>query len=180
MTASAWLRMAVSIAPWTFSGEPSVATWSTVQPRSLAAAARIGPWTAHASTPQLTKVIFLPVGIGLPTGVVTLTDVGRTAALAIVALAASRPAESTPEDVPVALLDEPQAEATRRTETAQIAVATHFARLPAWVRCADMILTFCVNCLVPRRLSRGATLRREVSCRDVMQVCHSGATRGSG
>src|SRR3954453_22187147 len=108
MTASEPLRIAASMAPWTFSGEPSVATWSTVQPRADAALARIGPWIAQASTPQLTKVIFLPVGIGLVIGAVTLIVVGRTAALATVALAAARPALSTEEDA--ASLVEPQAE----------------------------------------------------------------------
>src|SRR4051794_27537527 len=111
--------MAASMAPWTFSGEPSVATWSTVQPRSAAAVARIGPWMAQASTPQLTKVIFLPVGMGLSIGVVALIVVGRSAALATVAWAALRPASSTG---PVeALLLESQAEAASsraRTETA--------------------------------------------------------------
>src|SRR3954451_23954104 len=104
--------MAASMAPWTFSGDPSVATWSTVQPRVAAASARIGPWMAQASTPQLTKVIFLPVGIGLPIGVVTVIVVGRTAALATVALAAARPAVSTDDDEDASLL-EPQAEARR-------------------------------------------------------------------
>src|SRR3954452_11915981 len=98
MTASVPLRIADSMAPWTFSGEPSVATWSTVQPRVAAALARIGPWRAQASTPQLTKVIFLPVGIGLSIGVVTVISVGRTAAFAMVALAAVRPALSTDDD----------------------------------------------------------------------------------
>src|SRR5690349_5065199 len=137
--------MAASMAPWTFSGEPSVATWSTVQPSALAAAARIGPWIAHASTPQLTKVTFLPVGMGLSIGVVAVIVVGRTAALATVALAAARPAVSTYDDE-VALLDEPQAEATNRRATTEPAVTIHFARLPVRGCCADMILTFCVCC----------------------------------
>src|SRR3954469_1766418 len=107
--------MAASMAPWTFSGEPSVATWSTVQPRVAAASARIGPWIAQASTPQLTNVIFFPVGIGLSIGVVTVIEVGRTAALATVALAAARPALSTDEDEASLLV--PQAEATSRRTT---------------------------------------------------------------
>src|SRR4051794_5240092 len=97
MTASVPLRIADSMAPWTFSGEPSVATWLTVQPRVAAASARIGPWRAQASTPQLTKVIFLPVGIGLSIGVETVIFVGRTAALATVASAALTPAVSVEE-----------------------------------------------------------------------------------
>src|SRR3954469_16116897 len=130
--------MAASMAPWTFSGEPSVATWSTVQPRVAAASARIGPWIAQASTPQLTNVIFFPVGIGLSIGVVTVIEVGRTAALATVALAAARPAVSTDEDDGDASLDEPQAETASRRTTAETAVVTHFARLSVRGRCADM------------------------------------------
>ena len=49
----------------------------TVQPSVFAPCCRIGPWTAQASTPQLMKVIFLPVGIAFLIGVVCVIDVGR-------------------------------------------------------------------------------------------------------
>ena len=74
-------RTAAWIAFWTFSGEPSVPTCVTVQPSVFAPCCRIGPWTAHASTPQLMKVIFLPVGIAFLIGVVCVIDVGRAAVL---------------------------------------------------------------------------------------------------
>ena len=144
ITASEPLRIAASMAPCTFSGEPSVATWSTVQPRVAAPSARIGPWMAQASTPQLTKVIFLPEGIGLSIGVVTGISVGRTAALATVALAASRPASST-GPVEASLL-ESHAEAARRRARTETAMPIQLDRLPGRGRCADMIPTFCVDC----------------------------------
>ena len=75
-------RTAAWIAFWTFSGEPSVPTWLTDQPSVFAPCCRIGPWTAQASTPQLMKVIFLPVGIGFLIGVVCVIAVGRALYLA--------------------------------------------------------------------------------------------------
>ncbi len=109
-----------------------------------AASAMIGPWMAQASTPQLTKVIFLPVGIGLSIGVVTVISVGRTAALATVALAASRPALSTgPAE---ASLWESQAEAASSRARTETAVPIQLVRLPRRGRCADMIPTFCLGC----------------------------------
>src|SRR3954464_10056333 len=111
--------MAASMAPCTFSGEPSVATWSTVQPRAAAALARIGPWIAQASTPQLTKVIFLPVGMGLSIGVGSLIVGRRSAALAAVACAALRPASSTgPADASLLELQAVAASSRASIETA--------------------------------------------------------------
>src|SRR3954451_4813843 len=128
--------MAASMAPWTFSGDPSVATWSMVQARVAAASARIGPWTAQASTPQLTKVIFFPLGIGLLQRAVTVIAVGSTAALATVALAASRPALLTgPVD---ASLLESQAEAASSRARTETAVPIQLDRLAIRGRCADM------------------------------------------
>ena len=77
MTASAPSRIAALKAPCTFSGEPSVPTCLTDQPRMSAPSWRIGPCTAHASTPQLMNVIFLPVGMSLPIGLVWVISVGR-------------------------------------------------------------------------------------------------------
>ncbi len=51
----------------------------------------MSPWISQASTPQLMKVTFLPLGIGLPTGSVTGIVVGRSDALATVASAALQP-----------------------------------------------------------------------------------------
>ena len=94
-----------------------------------AAAARIGPWMAQASTPQLTKVIFLPVGIGLPIGVVTVIVVGRTDGLGDRRLGGLRPAVSTGPRVRAA--GGAAGGGTKRTATAATAVATHFVRRPA-------------------------------------------------
>src|SRR6188472_2960847 len=88
ITAFAPLRMAAWNAFCTFSGEPSVPTCLTDQPSILAPSARIGPCTAHASTPQLMKVIFLPVGIGLSIGLACVICVGRVADVSVSCLAA--------------------------------------------------------------------------------------------
>src|SRR4051794_2437178 len=115
-----------------------------------AASARIGPCTAQASTPQLMKLIFLPVGIGLPIGAVTGIDVGRTAALASVAFAAARPAWSTEVDEEAESFLAPQAETVSRTAAIETIDTIHLTRRSAW-RCADMVLSFCVGNSVPRR-----------------------------
>ena len=70
----------------------------------LAASSRIGPWTAQASTPQLTNTTFLPDGIGLPTGSVTVSSVGRSAAFCTTALAFATPAADAAESVDVPLV----------------------------------------------------------------------------
>jgi hypothetical protein len=66
--------------------------------------------------------------MGLSMGVVTVIAVGRTAAVATVALAAVRPALSTgPAE---ALLLESQAEAASRRARTATAVPTQLGRLP--------------------------------------------------
>src|SRR4051794_19171622 len=92
ITASAPLRSAVSNAPCSFSGEPSVAIVDADQPRSLAPWAMILPWTLQASTPQLMKAIFLPAGTVLPTGSVTPIVVGRVLACLTTDSASATPA----------------------------------------------------------------------------------------
>src|SRR3954451_11776146 len=113
--------MAASIAPWTFSGVPSVATCLTLQPRILAASWRIGPWTAQASTPQLTNTIFLPVGTGLPIGCVTVRLSGRADAFWTPPLPGARRPESVDPVVPPPLAPPPQAAA--KSDTAVIPIA---------------------------------------------------------
>src|SRR3954470_12973153 len=98
ITASAPLRIAVSNAPCSFSGDPSVAIVDADQPRSLAPWAMILPWTLQASTPQLMKAIFLPAGTVLPTGSVTPIVVGR-----VLACLTTDSASATPAGVLLAL-----------------------------------------------------------------------------
>ena len=68
ITASAPWRSAVLNAFWSCSGEPSVPIVEAVQPRSAAPCLMMSPWISQASTPQLMKTTFLPVGTGLPIG----------------------------------------------------------------------------------------------------------------
>ena len=91
ITALAPLRIAVSNACWSFSGVPSVAIIDDVQPRSLAPWAMILPWTVQASTPQLMKATFLPVGTSLSIGWVTPTLVGRAVAFLTIDSASTTP-----------------------------------------------------------------------------------------
>ena len=91
ITASAPWRSAVSNAFWSCSGEPSVPIVEAVQPRSAAPCLMMSPWISQASTPQLMKTTFLPVGTGLPIGVVSPMLVGR-----VVAFSASVCASATP------------------------------------------------------------------------------------
>ena len=80
ITASAPWRSAVLNAFWSCSGEPSVPIVEAVQPRSAAPCLMMSPWISQASTPQLMKTTFLPVGTGLPIGVVSPMLVGRVVA----------------------------------------------------------------------------------------------------
>ena len=89
MMASVPSRMADSIAFWTFSGEPSVATTSTSHPRVAAPSLTSLPWNTQTSMPQLIQVTFLPVGIGLSIGFVWVICVGRLYALSTSCCASS-------------------------------------------------------------------------------------------
>src|SRR4051794_4039254 len=112
ITAFAPSRMADWKAFWTFSGEPSVPTCLTDQSRTLAPSVRIGPWTAHASTPQLMNVIFLPAGIGLSIGLACVICVGRVADVLVSCLAALRSALPPAAELlllPLSLLPQPVA-----------------------------------------------------------------------
>src|SRR3954462_2335467 len=100
MTASAPSRIAASNALLTFSGDPSVPTVLTDHPSILAPSWRIGPWTAQASTPQETKVIFLPLGMFLPTGLSWVICVGRVDASLTSFCAAPRSALDEPPPPP--------------------------------------------------------------------------------
>ena len=68
-----------------------------VQPRSAAPCLMMSPWISQASTPQLMKTTFLPVGIGLPTGVVSPMVVGRVVAFWASACALATPGPALPE-----------------------------------------------------------------------------------
>src|SRR5829696_4764696 len=80
ITASAPWRSAVWNAFCSCSGEPSVPIVEAVQPRSEAPCLMMSPWISQASTPQLMKATFLPLGTGLPIGVVSPMLVGRAGA----------------------------------------------------------------------------------------------------
>src|SRR5690348_17629647 len=67
----------------------------SVQPSWSVAPLMMALSRLQASTPQLMKSIFFPVGIFLPTGAVMGIVPGRTLYLLTVALAASRPDVST-------------------------------------------------------------------------------------
>src|SRR5579859_5046062 len=80
--ASTPCRAAVWYAARTLVGVPVVAIVEDDHPSSEAALATILPCRSHTAMPQLMKSIFLPAGIALPTGVVTVTVVGRCMAWA--------------------------------------------------------------------------------------------------
>src|SRR3954453_11592383 len=129
ITASTPSRSAVSKASWIWVGEPSVASVFDVQPRWLPASWMILPCSWHCEVPQLMKAIFLPDGIGLPIGVLTVISVGRFAPWARTALASVR-AELPlvvlaldPDDVLEPLLsdEEPQPAAMMASDAAMAA-----------------------------------------------------------
>ena len=91
ITASAPWRSAVPNAFCSCSGEPSVPIVLAVQPRSAAPCLMMSPWTSHASTPQLMKAIFLPVGMGLPMGARVPMLSGRALDFSASARAAATP-----------------------------------------------------------------------------------------
>src|SRR5580765_6479057 len=91
----------------------------------------IEPCSWHDEVPQLTNTSFLPDGIGLPIGVVTVMSLGRFAPSAITAwalltveLAPAPPDAALPE---LLSLDEPQA-ATPNARAAPIAATTRGRR----------------------------------------------------
>ena len=92
ITASAPWRSAVWNAFWSCSGEPSVPIVLAVQPRSAAPCLMMSPWISQASTPQLMKATFLPVGTGLPIGFSGPMLFGRVIAFSASACASARPA----------------------------------------------------------------------------------------
>ena len=98
ITASAPWRSALSNAFCSRSGEPSVAIFVRLQPRSAAPWARMSPWISHACTPQLMKTTFLPLGMALPTGPEIPTLLGRTDAFATSDCASASPAAVAPPD----------------------------------------------------------------------------------
>ena len=119
MIPSTPFRIAVSNAACSFSGEPSVVIVSDVQPRSLAPSLMMSPCSSQARTPQLMNASFLPVGTGLPIGLVTVIAAGFCSAFLTTACAWATPAGADDEDdEPAVALDvaasssEPQPAAT--------------------------------------------------------------------
>src|SRR4051794_7307228 len=122
--ASAPLRVADRIALPSFSGVPSVAITVTVQPSSLAPSLRTSANSRQVEGPQPMKKIFLPLGIGLPTGSVLGIDVGcfslsATSLLASLVLADDEP---PPELEPESPLLSPPPHPAAITSTAARAI----------------------------------------------------------
>src|SRR3954447_11796915 len=105
ITPSAPWRSAVLNAFCSYSGEPSVPIVEAVQPRSAAPCLMMSPWISQASTPQLMKTTFLPVGTGLPIGSAIPMPVGRVVACLASASALDRPGVAELPDAAEPLLD---------------------------------------------------------------------------
>src|SRR4051812_29223246 len=153
MIPSAPPRSAVLKPFWICCGEPSVAIVFDVQPSFAAASATILPCVWQAAAPQLMNTSFLPVGMVLPTGVVTVIALGRLVACATMALAWST-AELAPA---VAVVDGPAlAVALPESElldphpaTATSAAARAAAPRPRrYLPCADVRANICTLLLV--------------------------------